>query len=48
MFSGRSFISVEDVKMLAPDVLGHRVMTSDSGVGRELVSACLERVPAPA
>jgi MoxR-like ATPase len=48
MFSGRAFVSVEDVKTLAPDVLGHRVMTSDSGVGRELVSKCLERVPAPA
>jgi MoxR-like ATPase len=48
LFSGRNFISVEDVKMLAPDVLGHRVMTSDSGVGRELVSHCVERVPAPA
>lgn len=48
MFSGRPYISVEDVKMLAPDVLGHRVMTSDSGVGRELVSYCVEKVPAPA
>ena len=48
LFSGRNFISVEDVKALAPDVLGHRVMTSDSGVGRELVSHCVERVPAPA
>ena len=48
LFSGRNFISVEDVKMLAPDVLGHRVMTSDSGVGRELVAHCVERVPAPA
>jgi MoxR-like ATPase len=48
LFSGRSFISVEDVKMLAPDVLGHRVMTSDSGVGRELVANCVERVAAPA
>ena len=48
MFSGRPFVSVEDVKALAPDVLGHRVMTSDSGVGRELVAHCLERVPAPA
>lgn len=48
LFSGRNFISVEDVKMLAPDVLGHRVMTSDSGVGRELVAHCIERVPAPA
>ena len=48
LFSGRGFISVEDVKALAPDVLGHRVLTSDSGVGRELVAHCLERVPAPA
>ncbi len=48
MFSGRTFVSVEDVKAHAPDVLGHRVMTSDSGVGRELVSHCLERVAAPA
>ena len=48
LFSGRGFVSVEDVKALAPDVLGHRVMTSDSGVGRELVASCLERVPAPA
>ncbi len=48
MFSGRTFVSVEYVKALAPDVLGHRVMTSDSGVGRELVAHCLERVPAPA
>ena len=48
LFSGRNFVSVEDVKALAPDVLGHRVMTSDSGVGRELVSHCVERVPAPA
>jgi len=48
MFSGRGFITVDDVKTLAPDVLGHRVMTSDSGVGRELVSNCVERVPAPA
>lgn len=48
LFSGRNFISVEDVKALAPDVLGHRVMTSDSGVGRELVAHCIERVAAPA
>jgi MoxR-like ATPase len=48
MFSGRGYVSVEDVKALAPDVLGHRVMTSDSGVGRELVAHCLERVAAPA
>jgi MoxR-like ATPase len=48
LFSGRAFVNVEDVKVLAPDVLGHRVLTSDSGVGRELVVRCLERLPAPA
>ncbi|MFO0671990.1 MAG: MoxR family ATPase [Polyangiaceae bacterium] len=48
MFAGRGYVTVEDVKILAPDVLGHRVLTSDSGVGRELVAQCLERVPAPA
>jgi MoxR-like ATPase len=48
MFSGRPFVSVEDVKALAPDVLGHRIMTSDSGASRELVMRCLERIPAPA
>jgi MoxR-like ATPase len=48
LFAGREFINVEDVKVLAPDVLGHRVMTSDSGVGRELVARCVERVPSPA
>lgn len=48
LFAGRPFVSVEDVKALAPDVLGHRVMTADSGVGRELVAHCVERVPAPA
>jgi len=48
LFSGRNFISVVDVKSLTHDVLGHRVMTSDSGVGRELVAHCIERVAAPA
>ncbi len=48
LFAGRAFVNVEDVKVLAPDVLGHRVLTSDSGVGRELVVRCLERLPAPA
>lgn len=48
LFSGRGFVSVEDVKTLGPDVLGHRVLTHDAGVGRELVARALERVPAPA
>ena len=48
LFAGRDFVSVADVKAVAPDVLGHRVMLADSGVGREFIAACLERVPAPA
>lgn len=48
LFEGRDHVSVDDVKTVAPDVLGHRVMTSDSGVGKELVNAGLARVPAPA
>ena len=48
LFEGRGFVAVEDVKVLSPDVLGHRVLTADSQVGRELVAQCVERVPAPA
>jgi MoxR-like ATPase len=48
LFSGRSFVHIDDVKVLAPDVLGHRIMTGDSSVGRELVQQWLARVPAPA
>jgi MoxR-like ATPase len=48
LFEGRAFVTVEDVKVLAPDVLGHRVLTADSQVGRDFVAQCTERVPAPA
>ncbi len=48
LFAGRHFVHVDDVKVLAPDVLGHRIMTGDSSVGRELVQQWLARVPAPA
>ena len=48
LFEGRGFVTVEDVKVLAPDVLGHRVLTADSQVGRDFVAQCTERVPAPA
>jgi MoxR-like ATPase len=48
MFSGRGYVTVDDVKVLAPDVLGHRVLTTDSDVGRDFVAQCIERVPAPA
>jgi MoxR-like ATPase len=48
LFQGRHFVHADDVKVLAPDVLGHRIMTGDSSVGRELVQQWLTRVPAPA
>ncbi len=48
LFEGRTFVTVEDVKVLAPDVLGHRVLTADSQVGRDFVAQYTERVPAPA
>ncbi len=48
LFAGRDFVSVDDVKAMAPDVLGHRVMLADSGVGREFIAWCLGKVPAPA
>jgi MoxR-like ATPase len=48
MFSGRGYVTVDDVKVLAPDVLGHRVLTTDADVGRDFVAQCIERVPAPA
>ncbi len=47
MFVGHDYVGVDDVKAVAPDVLGHRVMLSDSGVGREFVAGVLEQVPAP-
>jgi MoxR-like ATPase len=48
LFAGRDFVGVDDVKALAPDVLGHRVLTTDSAVGRDMVAACLDKVAAPA
>lgn len=48
MFAGRNYVTVDDVKAIAPDVLGHRIMTSDSGASRDLVASCIERVVAPA
>jgi MoxR-like ATPase len=48
LFAARTFVHVDDVKLLAPDVLGHRILTGDSLVGRELVVQWLSRVPVPA
>jgi MoxR-like ATPase len=48
LFAARNFVHVDDVKTLAPEVLGHRILTGDALVGRELVQQWLTRVPVPA
>jgi MoxR-like ATPase len=49
---GRDFVLPDDVKALAPDVLGHRLLAKASGqggtdTGRALVGQLLEQVPVP-
>ena len=48
---GRTFVLPDDVKALAPAVLGHRVLAQGRGqsttVGRELVRQLLDQVPVP-
>jgi MoxR-like ATPase len=41
MLRGRDYVTAEDVQMMAPDVLGHRVMLADSRAGREFVAESL-------
>lgn len=47
MLRGRDYVTAEDVQMMAPDVLGHRVMLADSRAGREFVMESLGRVAVP-
>ena len=48
---GRSYVLPDDVKTLAPAVLGHRVLTAMDGggsrTGRDLVAEILDQVPVP-
>jgi MoxR-like ATPase len=49
---GRTFVLPDDVKALAPSVLGHRLLLRShggvwSGRGREVVREVLEQVPIP-
>jgi MoxR-like ATPase len=48
---GRSYVLPDDVKTLAPAVLGHRVLTAGDGsgarTGRDLVAEVLDQVPVP-
>jgi MoxR-like ATPase len=47
MLSGRDFVSVEDLQLLAPDVYGHRVLVADARASREFIQEVISRVPAP-
>jgi MoxR-like ATPase len=48
---GRGYVLPDDVKTLAPAVLGHRILTAVDGTGartgRDLVAEILEQVPVP-
>jgi MoxR-like ATPase len=48
LFAARDFVTVDDVKAVAPHVLAHRVQLADSSVTSEMVAAVLSGVPAPA
>ena len=50
--SGRDFVLPDDLKVLGPDVLGHRLLVArqrrnGTGGGREIVEELLEQVPVP-
>jgi len=50
--SGRDFVLPDDLKVLGPDVLGHRLLVAPqrrngAGGGREIVEELLEQVPVP-
>ncbi len=47
MLKGRDYATAEDVQVMAPDVLGHRVMLVDARAGREFVTETLARVAVP-
>ena len=50
--SGRDFVLPDDLKVLGPDVLGHRLLVAPqrrngTGGGREILEELLEQVPVP-
>ncbi len=45
MTAGRDFVTPEDVRALAPDVLAHRMIISGDEAGHSYVSRILEKVP---
>ncbi len=47
MLRGRDYATAEDVQMMAPDVLGHRVMLADARAGREFVVETMGRIAVP-
>ncbi len=47
MLRGRDYATAEDVQMMAPDVLGHRILLADARAGREFVVEAMARVAVP-
>jgi MoxR-like ATPase len=45
MSQGRDFVTPDDVRALAPDVLAHRMIISGDEAGHSYVSRMLEKVP---
>ncbi|GDX82573.1 magnesium chelatase [Deltaproteobacteria bacterium] len=45
MTQGRDFVTPEDIRALAPDVLAHRMIISGDEAGQSYVSRVLEKVP---
>ncbi|MEZ4406181.1 MAG: AAA family ATPase [Polyangiales bacterium] len=48
MLRGRDYVVAEDLQMMAPEVMGHRVLLADARSGREFVMESLARVAVPA
>ncbi len=48
LLEARDFLTVDDVKAVAPHVLTHRVQAADATVSTEMIAAVMATVPAPA
>jgi len=47
LLRGRDHVIPEDIQMMAPEVLAHRVLTADARAGREFINEVLSRVAVP-
>ncbi len=47
LISGRTYVTPDDIKEIAPDCLGHRLIVSDDGAGRQVIAEALANVTVP-